>query len=27
LTSLGKLIGAINAENKLKRKFDLSIWI
>jgi hypothetical protein len=27
LTSLGKLIGAINAENKLKIKLDLSIWI
>jgi len=27
LTSLGKLIGAINAENKLKKKFNLSIWI
>jgi len=27
LTSLGKLIGAINAENKLKIKYNLSIWI
>jgi len=27
LTSLGKLIGAINAENKLGIKCDLSIWI